>query len=186
MNSFEIKGFTRFETAMGLAVLAIVVLVCLPWFRSGLLEEPALRAAMQAEELAMTIRDYRQETGRWPASDQGQFDLTCLTAPRPEPLPVATAASGGGLGLPLDSGPVPWLREIPVDPWGRPFRSLVLAGGPNRRATDATAIVVMSAGPDGDWNTDPAGLWNRTGLANPFDGDDQGFVLVQTPQGDAR
>jgi type II secretory pathway pseudopilin PulG len=105
-----------------------------------------------------------------------------------------------------------WLEEVPLDPWGNPFwvqvRQLVggvqtgmpvtepeirawlgkgAASAPQNYPTDpppGVAIIVLSAGPNGSFETDPSRLNILTAAQQPasglkkFAGDDLGFVLA--------
>jgi hypothetical protein len=187
MQDTKNKGFTRFEGALGLAVVAIAVLVVLPRFHGGVVEEPALRAAIEAEELARTVGDFHRETGQWPRNDHGQIDLVRLTEPRAPRAGAARAGASSSSGVSLETAPTSWLREVPVDPWGRPYRTEVLQRDAEVPGGGAVvAIVVISAGPDGQVDTDTSDLWNRKGLKHPFDGDDEGYIIFQTPRKGAR
>jgi len=182
MESEQRKGFTRFEGVLGLTVLGIALTVCLaplPW---GLSTEPAARATLQAKDLAVTVSDYHREKGHWPGNDQGEIDWAVLTISGPSSPGFAEAATGIMDGEPVPPEDKPWLREIPVDPWGRPFRGAVLAPGGDR-TDEAVAVVVLSCGPDGVLNTDLENIWHRTGLKDAFDGDDEGYILRQTLSG---
>ncbi len=165
------KGFTRLETALGLFVIAGVLMVVLPkvWWGTG--QERQRRAVHRAEYLAAAVLDYRAETGSWPVAAGGGLDVSCLTrTPDRRPEAVSQAMMAGALtgGMPgaTGGGPRPWLDEIPVDPWGRPYRVT--------RATvdDAPGVAVVSAGPDGIYQTDPGRA--ERGLT----GDDLGVVLL--------
>ena len=144
-------------------------------------EERCVRAKTEALELARATLDYRADSGQWPRDPDGQIDLTLLLPARSRRNPTSLAVTGGGfsdveaLGTSPDTGTT-WLREIPLDPWGQSFRVMVESG----------TIAVISAGPDGTFDTDPARLWNRPAHINPCDGDDVGLVLELDPDGGIR
>ena len=157
------QGFTKFEMAMGLAVVAIVALVLFPPLRSGVDEDRSVRARSRAESIAYAILDYHDETGQWPPLRRGAMDLGCLSriagerrTHDPAGGPTATAMMGAsglgpsaGLEPPTDE---PWLEEVPLDAWNRPFtvQLIEIPGGHGDMA-----LVVLSAGPDGILETDP-------------------------------
>jgi hypothetical protein len=137
-------------------------LALMPHARMVLREEPGQRAVTLAGELAHALADYHRETGAWPLRTATDLDLTALAAP-----PAAAGASAA----PEPAAAPPLVPEIPLDPWGRPFRAVLLA--------DGRGVAVVSAGPDGRFATAFGRLWDRRGMDDAFDGDDAGFVLVR-------
>lgn len=171
------KGFTRLEMALGICVVAGALLVALPlvWRETG--QDRHRRAVHRAENLAAAVLDYRAETGRWPEGRGGSLDVACLTrAPAPRAVAAAEAGAAAAGTLVRTGGvtPLPWLDEIPVDPWGRPYR-VHLAG-----QAGEPAVAVVSAGPDGVFQTDPGRV------ARGFAGDDLGIVLIDQTDGGSR
>ncbi len=220
-------GFSRFESLLGLGLMAVIVLVVLPPLRGGMLAERPLRAAMEAEMVARAVLDYHTDMGSWPVGGDGQTDLALLVPMQNRARTRAMAgtmnsATNGSLMGALvsteSSGDSPekantmeeksWLKEVPVDPWDRPFRVVVIgdrtsyqmeqtsSGYPDEPPA-GTAIVVISAGPNGLYDTDLAQLWNAdlsgrlhrtdsdnsTPSGNAFGGDDLGFVLSRSALG---
>ncbi len=162
------KGFTKFELALGLAVLAIFAVVLIPPLRSGVEEDQAIRARARAESIAYAVLDYHDETGRWPAATGSALDLSCLAVPAPgaeSPQAMALMGANGLNGLPgcEDPSERPLLEDVPLDAWNRPFTVQILdiPGGRGDRA-----LIVLSAGPDGILETDPT-LWPLENLAAP-------------------
>ena len=153
---------------LGVVLLMTGSLALMPFARTLLFEEPGQRAGTLAQELAHALADFRHETGAWPFGRDGDLDLTALAAPA-----AAESASPGGL-----PGAAPLVREIPLDPWGRPFRAVLLAGG--------RGVAVVSAGPDGNFDTALDRLWGRRDVAHAFDGDDAGHVLTLAAAGGDR
>jgi type II secretory pathway pseudopilin PulG len=173
------KGFTKFELAMGLALLAIVALVLLPPLRSGVEEDQAIRAWSRAESIAYAILDYHDETGRWPATAGSALDLSCLTEAVPgaaAPPAMALMGAHGLNGLPgVEEEPEPpVLEDVPLDAWDRPFTVLVL----DIPGSDDRALIVLSAGADGVLETDPA-IWPLACLTAP---EPRSAVNPDTPQ----
>jgi hypothetical protein len=155
------KQLTRLEVLMGVALMAALGLALMPHVRTVLFEEPGQRAGTLAGELAHALTDFHRETGAWPVRGGADLDLTVLAAP---------AAAAGATTPPGMSSTRPLVPEIPLDPWGRPFRAVLLA--------DGRGVAVISAGPDGEFATSLERLWGRRGVADAFDGDDAGFVLA--------
>jgi hypothetical protein len=162
-----------FQGILGLAVIGAAAL--LAWSHLGGLgvETRPVRAETETRNLAEAILDYHDDTGNWPRNARGEVDLTVLLADRPASRPILQAAApAGGLALAGEqsghsgaSGG--WLPEIPLDPWGRPYRVILID----------TAVAVISTGPDLVLDTDTARLFSRPDTINPCDGDDVGYVL---------
>ena len=170
------KGFTRLELALGLCVTAGVMLVVLPIVWRGTGQDRPRRAVHRAENLAAAVLDYRAETGRWPDASGGSLDVACLT--RVPAAAGATPLAGAAMSPAMrddDGSARPWLDEIPIDPWGRPFRVQLAAA-----AAGEPAVAVVSAGPDGIFQTDPGRA------VRGFAGDDVGIVLIDQTEGGNR
>ena len=182
------KGFTRLEVVLGLCVTAAVVLVTVPSLWRGNGQDRQRNAMSRAEEIAAAVLDYRCDTGRWPGMSDGRLDVSCLTeAPGHGVGEPARARAAGGFTIESpDSDRVrtrPWLDEIPLDPWGRPYHVHLVGGAVAAAVTsdaagypaappEGLAILVISSGPDGIFQTDP-----RDDAAG-FAGDDIGCRLV--------
>jgi len=185
------KPVKKFQVLLGLAVLAAAGFFA--WSQLGglVFEERPVRALAEARELAAATLDYHHDIGKWPQTPDRQIDLTLLLGHRPDrpdrpdrPGRTATALAGspssglGGLGRTeattghLGVGRY-WLKEIPLDPWDRPYRVMV---------TDV-AIAVLSTGPNRKLDTDWSRMWARPGHMNPCDGDDVGMVMEIDPDG---
>lgn len=154
---------------LGALVIAALGLAVVPLLRGDDATSGARKATASAEIIARAALDYRMETGDWPPRDAGGgLDPTCLTGPG-----VAMAGQTAMVGALGDRGNVrPWLDEIPLDPWYRPYRVHLVGEPGNQR------LVVISAGQDGTYQTSTALL--RALAAEPqstFGGDDTGFVL---------
>ena len=167
-------GFSRFESLLGLAVVAVVVTVALPRMKAEIEVEQGQRAEIEARDLAETILEYHLETGTWPHAHNGQADLTRLTLP--ERNSEARAASAGLLGA-LVSDPA-WLPEVPLDPWNRPYTAFV-------PEDESGMILVISAGRNGILETDRDQLAKvcqagRIGTGPVLTGDDIGYLQLET------
>lgn len=176
MERKDLKPFNSFDVVLGLGVLAVVA-AGLPWLGQQLEQAKTVRTQDQAGRVAQAILDYHAEMGLWPAASGQPVDLRVLTA---VPPPDHTL---GAMGVP-DARP--WIEEVPVDSWGRPFQATVYDRGsqaaphtgsvrsyPMSPPPGAT-IVVVSVGRDGILQSDPAAL-ERDDTA--FRGDDTGQVL---------
>jgi hypothetical protein len=118
----------------------------------------------------------------------GRLDVSCLTE-APARIVAEPARADAGAGFTVESPDSdrvrtrPWLDEIPLDPWGRTYHVHLVGGAVAAAvASDAAgypaappsglAILVISAGPDGIYQTDPGAA------AGGFAGDDVGCLLV--------
>ncbi len=217
-------GFSRFESLLGFGLLAVIVLVVLPPLRGGLQAERPTRATMEAEIVAHAVLDFHTDMGYWPTGGDGQTDLALLVPLHKQARTRAVAGTMNSatsnvlMGTlvnaekssePTDDKPAKsWLKEVPVDPWDRPFRVVVMgdrtgyqdeqkSSGYPDAPPPGTAVVVISAGPNGLYDTDLAKLWSAdlsgrltheddtttSQTGNAFGGDDLGFVLTHAPLG---
>lgn len=190
MEIHNTKKISRFEALLGVAVIGIAVL-SLPWLEGAMEGAKGADSRTEAGRIAQAVLDYHTEMGAWPAGSGEDINLAKLTA-----APNAEAA----LGAMLPGGPQPWLDAIPVDAWGRPYRTSIFDErdpakiAAEQRPRDDMAppkpapfpdtppagviIVVLSAGPDGAFDTD---LHTLAHAAVPAPrGDDIGFVLRGT------
>lgn len=211
----------RLQGALGLMTLLLVaILVAGPLNKGGQTPDQA-EALNGARELAQAVLDYHSDHQAWPLGPEGWADQSLLiggaarkgariwqpdgqTATRKALL---GALAGGGDDL-TEEGPA-YLTRIPVDPWQKPYQVVVMG---DRQARDpvglrsgypvepppGSAILVLSAGPNGQHETDLARLWSgslqrrlegRTvsGGVEPepvYGGDDVGFVLIRSSLGD--
>lgn len=171
----------QFQVFLGVIVLAAVGLLAWSHLDGLIFEERPVRAQADARELASAALDFHTDRGHWPRNADNEVDLTLLLGSRPGHSTTALASASTGLPgadlshVPSGTGPS-WLKEVPLDPWGRPYRVMV---------TDV-AIAVLSVGPDGRLDTQPAHLWSRPGNINPGDGDDIGIVLEIDADGGLR
>ncbi len=159
---------------MGLALMVAVGLALIAPVRSLLRDEPGQRAGTLAEELAHTIVDYRQETGVWPRSGASGLELSVL-AGRPVRIQAADAVAGP---MPTVAADGPLVAEIPLDPWRRSFRAYL--------AEDGRGVAVVSAGPDGRFDTAPDDLAKMRAERLVFRGDDTGYILLLDNDGEGR
>lgn len=146
-------GFSRRESLLGLTVVALVVATVLPILKADLRHEQHQRAGLQAEALARVVLDYHQDTGRWPHDHEGRMDLAELVQPQSprtaEKALVGSLVAESPAAADPDAG-LPWLRELPLDPWNRPYQ-VFLVEGPDAQA--AARVVAISCGPDGALQT---------------------------------
>lgn len=175
------KNFSSFDVLLGLGVLAVVA-AGLPWLGQQLDQAKNARSRDHASRVAQAILDYHADMGQWPAAEGQPVDLTILTAVPPP---------GHTLGTMAAQDTRPWIEELPVDSWGRPFVAAVygesgndadsrpqpaVAGHAYPMAPPAgTTIVVLSSGRDGTLQTELSAL--AAASLPVFRGDDTGQVL---------
>ena len=168
-------GFSRFESMLGLGLLAAIVLFVVPPLQTGMENERPLRTVMAAETVAHAVLDYHTDTGKWPLTGDGRTDLALLVPAHnkartramaatmnsaTEGIMMGTMVGQGNSGSQPETVHEAWLKEVPVDPWDRPFRVVIMgersgftavktASGYPDEPPVGTAIVVISAGPNG-------------------------------------
>lgn len=157
------------EAWYGLTIMIAVALAVMPVLFGFFTEEPDQRAGILAEELALSLVDFRTETGSWPLEAGHHLDLGALGRPS------AIASSGGFDQLASETTQAPLMDEIPLDPWGRPFQAYLLGGG--------RMVAVISTGSDGVLDTNLDRLGSRRDFPHPFDGDDAGSILALVSDG---
>lgn len=172
MQDVAEKNVKRMEVWYGLTILVAIALAVMPLLFGILTEEPDHRAGTLAGELARSLVDYHAESGAWPLNGDIQLDLTALGR--------RTATASNEPSNPLDAvnAGTPLMDEVPLDPWGRPFRAFLLGGG--------RVVAVVSTGPDGVLDTNIDRLWSRRDFPHPFDGDDAGHILALANDGGDR
>ncbi len=191
------KTFTSFDVILGLGVLAVVA-AGLPWLGQQLDMAKNARSRDHAGRVAQAILDYHTEMGQWPAAHGKPVDLSVLTAVPPPAHTLGTMAATPE--SPIEPDARPWVEELPVDSWGRPFVAAVYDAqgqGLQHDASQAgqqpdiapntagraypmspppgTTIVVVSAGRDGILQSNLDALAH--GPEALFRGDDTGQVL---------
>ncbi len=214
MQPPENRPITRFEIILGVAVVAVVALAALPLLQHGGGLRNHQKAMRGAENIALAVGDYRNETGRWPESDQGILDLGCLTTSGRSGQRVGTAIQlMGTAGAEVARHSLvqvrPWLDEVPLDPWFRPYHAYVVSAegilpsgryGTARPDPDTVVLVVLSAGADGTIQTDLTQIWDDQLVAHidagisgqlalgpeSLGGDDLGIALTRFPDGGTR
>lgn len=118
------RGFTLIELMMVVLIMGILLAVVLPNVM-GSDDRARLAAAKGAfHNIASALDMYRIHNGHYPSEDQGLQAL--VTRP-------------SGYPSPKDWGPEPYLRKLPVDPWGNEFIYTV----------DGSTFDIMSLGSDG-------------------------------------
>lgn len=100
------RGFTLLELMVVVIVLGLLAGLVGPQIIGRVSDAKAATARTQIEMISVALDSYRLDNGRYPTTEQG---LPALRRP-PTVEPLATNWRG------------PYLRrEVPLDPWGRPY-----------------------------------------------------------------
>jgi general secretion pathway protein G len=122
------RGFTLIELLVVVAIIATLAAVVAPSIFRNVGDAKTSAAKSQIEIFALALNSYRLDNDQYPTSEQGLAALRALPA--------------------LGDAPTNWKgpylsREIPLDPWGRPY-FYVAPGHAN-----PTSFDVYSLGRDG-------------------------------------
>lgn len=216
MEVLKRLGFTRYEGLLGVCVLALGLLVFIPPLRGNFMPDKEIRSSVAAQTIAHAVLDYHTDTGQWPAHNGQTRDLSCLTQEMEragesvaEAQMIGTMVQPSGQASAKTQRIAPWLKDVPLDSWGRPYRVVVveskatekqqsqaptdrqaISGYPTSPPT-GTTIIVYSAGANGIWDTNPV-VWRsqpftklRVVANEIFAGDDVGFVLPNLNEGES-
>ncbi|MCB9889092.1 MAG: type II secretion system protein GspG [Planctomycetes bacterium] len=197
----EQAGFTLVEWVVACAVVAVLGGLLLPGFTSRLSAARVSAAERDVSAIGNAIRAMHRQLGVWPARNGAGVDhsLTLLLSgsalPGANPwadtsfwsmvtgssadvldhhLAANTPQGSAGAGYPTAGFAAwhgPYLESIPRDPWGRPYVVNVQSGYATH-PTQARRLWVLSAGPDGQFQTSAS-----AGVADVCVGDDVGFLV---------
>ncbi|MBN9425949.1 MAG: type II secretion system major pseudopilin GspG [Burkholderiales bacterium] len=118
------RGFTLIEIMVVIVILGVLAAIAVPRIMSKPDEARASAAQTEIAQLLQALDLYRLDNQRYPTTEQG---LGALAArPTIDPVPMNWKA---------------YLKQAPVDPWGRPYQYL----NPGVRGD----IDVFSLGADG-------------------------------------
>ena len=99
-------GFTLIELLVVIIVLGLLAALVGPRILGRVSEAKSATAKTQIELLGSALDNYRLDNGSYPSSDQGLAALQ--TKPTRDPVPLDWRG--------------PYLkRDVPNDPWGRPY-----------------------------------------------------------------
>ena len=128
----RMKGFSLIEILVVLVILGILVSLVAPTVlnRVGDARLQKVESDLAAIETSLSI--YHLDNFRYPSTEQG---LQALVTP-PDLEPIAPNWKAGG-----------YLKELPVDPWGKPY--LYLFPGQNRSQEAGEYPDIFSLGADG-------------------------------------
>jgi general secretion pathway protein G len=122
------RGFTLIELLVVIAVLGLLAGLVGPQVFRHLSGAKTTTARTQIDLLGVALDSYRLDNGRYPTTEQGLAALR--EPPGREPRPLNWRG--------------PYLRkEVPLDPWGRPYIYEV------ESSSTATGYVLQTLGQDG-------------------------------------
>lgn len=122
-------GFTLIELMVVIVILGILAAIAVPRIMSKPDEARVKAAQAEIAQILQALDLYRLDNQRYPSTEQGLSALA--VKPAAEPVPANWK---------------PYLKQTPVDPWGRPYQFL----NPGVRGE----IDVFSLGADGQTGGD--------------------------------
>lgn len=137
------RGFTLIEIMVVVVIIGILATLIVPKIISRPEEARIVKAKTDVRAIESALELYRLDNGFYPSTDQGLLALVSKPSTEPEPMHWK---EGG------------YLRELPIDPWDRPYQFL----NPGAHGE----IDVFSYGPNGPSNT-ATEIGNWTAQDNP-------------------
>lgn len=101
------RGFTLIEIMIVVVIIGVLGALIVPQFMDRPDQAKVTAARSDLKAIATALEMYRLDNGHYPTTEQG---LQALVA-RPDTDPPAPHWSPRG-----------YLRQVPVDPWGSPYR----------------------------------------------------------------
>lgn len=176
------KGFTLIELAVVLAIIAVLAAILTPMVTGYIDQARVARATADAKTVSQAVTLYRRDTGVYPIfsslanSRTGTTNASALVGPGTEPTLTGTSYTAAWTtilttttlavtqlntaltGLTVnDTNPAhvsyrgPYIGALDTDPWGNYY--VVTA---NNLASSTNRAFVVSAGPNGILETNPA------------------------------
>lgn len=105
----SVSGFTLIEIMVVVVILGILASLIVPKIMSRPEQARIVKAKNDVHAIETALELYKLDNGFYPSTDQG---LQALVV-QPTASPVPTNWKAGG-----------YLREIPLDPWGRAYQYL--------------------------------------------------------------
>ena len=189
----EKRGFTLIEIITVLAILSILAGVLIPITIKNIDESRLTAAQKDTNAIVAAIVNFHIDTKTWPVytSYPGSKNVYILKTDEG----ADAAAAGNGVWLSANSDFFfeqlidnetnprytdwrgPYLGEFKPDPWGRKYYASIGSlwdNGGWAAGADPAQAWVISAGPDGNIDTDPKGMLNGDPTG---DEDDIGFLI---------
>lgn len=132
------RGFTLIELMLVIVIIGALAAMVVPRLTGR--SEEARAGAAKADikgNLALALRLYEVDNGRYPTSEQGLTAL--MTKPSAPPVP--------------DNWKGPYIEQEPLDPWRRPYEYAFPGTHPPRDYD------LYSLGSDGKQSEDDIGNW---------------------------
>ncbi len=176
----KVKGFTLVELMVVVAIIVVLAAALAPAIASANTKAKVGRALADLKVIASAIQLYKVDTGRWIGTNGGNpsyaIHYTDFTDGIGNPVGAIPAGptcpfqlltnSNGGAAVPAWDGP--YIAELKLDPWGRPYHIGFQAhtGG---YLLGNTTLAIWSDGPDmtnHNGRPPPAGM---AGYPAPYD-----------------
>jgi general secretion pathway protein G len=106
-RSRRASGFTLIEIMVVIVILGVLAAIAVPRIMSKPDEARVKAAQTEIAQLLQALDLYRLDNQRYPTTEQGLLALA--QRPASEPVPANWKA---------------YLKQAPVDPWGRPYQYL--------------------------------------------------------------
>lgn len=135
------QGFTLIEIMVVVIILAILAAIIVPKIMNRPAQARMVKVKQDITAIENALSLYKLDNGIYPSTEQGLKALvTAATAP---PLPQNFAEGG-------------YLKEVPIDPWGKPYQYLqpgkhgdfdIFTYDPNRKSKTGSGLLLI-----GNWN----------------------------------
>ncbi len=109
LNRKSVKGFTLIEIMVVVVILGILASLIVPKIMSRPEQARIVKAKQDIRAIETALELYKLDNGFYPSTDQGLQAL--VTQPSSSPVPTNWKEGG-------------YLREVPMDPWNRPYQYL--------------------------------------------------------------
>ena len=103
------RGFTLIEVMVVVVILGILAAIIVPKVMNRPEQARLVKAKQDVLALENALDLYKLDNGQYPTTDQGLAAL--VTKPDSNPIPSDWKAGG-------------YLKQLPRDPWGRPYQYL--------------------------------------------------------------
>jgi general secretion pathway protein G len=105
----SVSGFTLIEIMVVVVILGILASLIVPKIMSRPEQARTVKAKQDIRAIETALELYKLDNGFYPSTDQGLQSL--VKQPTTSPVPANWKIGG-------------YLREVPMDPWNRPYQYL--------------------------------------------------------------